>query len=64
MKNKMNLQKNEDGTYIIGEEELLWLLGCTKDILEQDLPMHYGLPSERLVKSNLNWVKEAIENIE
>jgi hypothetical protein len=63
MGNKINLQKNED-TYIINEQDLLWLLGCAKDILEEDVVMHQNLPSKHLVESNLAKVKEAIEYIE
>jgi hypothetical protein len=64
MGNKINLQKNEDDTYIINEQDLLWLLGCTKDILEEDVVMHQNLPSKHLVESNLANVKDAIEYIQ
>lgn len=64
MGNKINLQKNEDDAYIINEQDLLWLLGCAKDILEEDVVMHQNLPSKHLVESNLAKVKDAIEYIE
>jgi hypothetical protein len=64
MGNKINLQKNEDDTYTINEQDLLWLLGCAKDILEEDVVMHQNLPSRHLVESNLAKVKDAIEYIE
>lgn len=64
MANKIELKRNQDDTFIIKEQDLLWLLGCAKDILEEDLTMHFDLPSKHLVESNLKNVEEAIAFIE
>ena len=64
MANKIELKRNQDDTFIIKEQDLLWQLGCAKDILEEDITKHVDQPSKHLVESNLKKVEEAIAFIE
>jgi len=61
---KINLKRNEDGTCTIEDHDLMWLLHCTKDILEHDLSILKGHQEANLVEHNLQRVVDAIEFLE
>jgi hypothetical protein len=58
-------RRNSDGTISIDEHDLLWLLRCSKDMLEFDLQALHGHPNEAsLITSNIKRIQEAIDSIE
>ena len=63
MNHKIILKRNEDN-YLVDENDLLWLLRCTYDILNQDLKDSDDLAVKRLLELNIQKVTEAQEFIE
>jgi len=63
MNHKIILKRNGDN-YLVDENDLLWLLRCTYDILNQDLKNSDDLAVQRLLELNIQKVTEAQEFIE
>jgi hypothetical protein len=61
---KIILKRNQDDTCTIEDHCLMWLLHCTKDILEHDLSILKGHQEANLVEHNLKLVVDAIEFLE
>ena len=61
---KIILKRNQDDTCTIEDHSLMWLLHCTKDILEHDLSILKGHQEANLVEHNLKLVVDAIEFLE